>query len=101
MRLEQTELRHLTKITLSNMLKSYLNALVMDKEDEYHQKQLSFSGLSEILQECRLDVAAALRMPVTKIFGMATAGMTSGDDDLENYNTMIIRDIRGFCVSKW
>ena len=82
------------RITLSNMLKSYLNALVMDKEDEYHQKQLSFSGLSEILQECRLDVAAALRMPVTKIFGMATAGMTSGDDDLENYNTMIIRDIR-------
>ena len=82
------------RITLSNMLKSYLNALVMDKEDEYHQKQLSFSGLAEILQECRLDVAAALRMPVTKIFGMATAGMTSGDDDLENYNTMIIRDIR-------
>lgn len=82
------------RITLSNMLKSYLNALVMDKEDEYHQKQLSFSGLSEILQECRLDVAAALRMPVTKIFGMATAGMTSGDDDLENYNTMIMRDIR-------
>lgn len=82
------------RITLSNMLKSYLNALVMDKEDEYHQKQLSFSGLAEILQECRLDVAAALRMPVTKIFGMATAGMTSGDDDLENYNTMIVRDIR-------
>lgn len=82
------------RVALTNMLKNYLNALVLDKEDEYHQKQISFSGLSDILKESRLDVASALKMPVTKIFGMAATGFNSGEDDLENYNSMIERDIR-------
>lgn len=79
----------------SNALKSYLNAMILDKEDEFEQKQISFAGLAEILRESYNDLASAIRMPVTKLFGMSSAGFNSGEDDIENYNSMIEREVRG------
>lgn len=82
------------QIQMSNRLKSFLNALVLDSEDEYDQKNMSFSGLSDILMQIRQAVAADLRMPMTKLFGMSAAGFNSGEDDLENYNSMVESEIR-------
>ena len=82
------------RVEFTNMLKSYLNALILDKEDAFEQKNMSFSGMSELLEQARLDIASALKMPVTKLFGMSSAGFNSGEDDLENYNAMIERDVR-------
>lgn len=82
------------RIMLTNYMKSYLNALILDSEDKFDQKQMSMSGVSEVLKEARYDIASAMKMPVTKIFGMSSAGFNSGDDDIENYNSMIERDVR-------
>ncbi|MGI6048988.1 MAG: DUF1073 domain-containing protein [Petrimonas sp.] len=82
------------RIMLTNFMKSYLNALILDSEDKFDQKQMSMSGVSEVLREARYDIASAMKMPVTKIFGMSSAGFNSGDDDIENYNSMIERDVR-------
>lgn len=82
------------RIMLTNYMKSYLNALILDKEDVFEQKQMSMAGVSEVLREARYDIASAMKMPVTKIFGMSSAGFNSGDDDIENYNSMIERDVR-------
>ncbi len=82
------------RIMLTNFMKSYLNALILDAEDKFDQKQMSMSGVSEVLREARYDIASAMKMPVTKIFGMSSAGFNSGDDDIENYNSMIERDVR-------
>lgn len=82
------------RVEFTNMLKSYLNALILDKEDAFDQKNMSFAGMSELLEQARLDIASALKMPVTKLFGMSSAGFNSGEDDLENYNAMIERDVR-------
>ena len=81
-------------ISLTNSMKNFMNALVLDIKDEYEQKQLTFSGLAEILKEIRIGIAATLRMPVTKLFGMSSTGFNSGEDDIENYNSMIESDIR-------
>jgi phage-related protein (TIGR01555 family) len=81
-------------VGLTNSLKSYLNALILDKNDEYDQKQLTFSGLAEMLKEIRIGIAATLRMPVEKLFGESAAGFSSGEDSIENYNAMIESDIR-------
>lgn len=81
-------------VGLTNSLKNYLNALVLDKDDEFDQKQITFSGLAEMLAQIRIGVAACLRMPVAKLFGMSAAGFNSGEDDIENYNAMIESDIR-------
>lgn len=82
------------RIQLANTLKSYLNALILDVNDKYEQKQMSFNGLSEILNQIRQGVAADLKMPMTKLFGVSAAGFNSGEDDIENYNAMIESEIR-------
>lgn len=82
------------RIQSANMIKNYNNALTMDTDDEYEQKQINFAGLSDMLVQIRQGVAADLKMPVTKLFGISAAGFNSGDDDIENYNSMIESEIR-------
>ena len=81
-------------IMWSNAMKNYLNAMILDKEDNFDQKQMNFGGLAEILRESYLDVASAVRMPITKLFGLSASGFNSGEDDIENYNSMIEREVR-------
>ena len=82
------------RIALANYQKNYQNALSMDAKDSYEQKQLSFSGLAEVGQGIRMQIASDLRMPLTKIFGVSAAGFSSGEDDIENYNSMVESTIR-------
>ena len=78
----------------ANQIKNFQHALTMDKEDEYEQKQISFSGLGDILTQIRQGVAADVKMPMTKLFGISAAGFSSGEDDIENYNSMIDSEVR-------
>lgn len=83
-----------SRIAATNQIKNFHNALILDKEDDYEQKQLSFSGLAEIMKENRIGVASALRMPITKLFGISATGFNSGEDDIENYNAMVESEVR-------
>lgn len=82
------------RIQTGNAMKNFQNAITMDAEDDYDQKQMSFAGLSDILKQIRESIAGDLRMPVTKLFGISSAGFNSGEDDIENYNAMIESEIR-------
>ena len=82
------------RVQMANMLKSHLSSLLLDKEDEYEQKQMNFAGLGDMLTQIRMGVAADLKMPITKLFGVSSAGFNSGEDDIENYNSMIESEIR-------
>ncbi len=82
------------RVQMANVLKNYQNALVMDNKDKFESKQISFTGLAETMREIRMQIAADLRMPLTKLFGMSAAGFNSGEDDIENYNAMIETEIR-------
>jgi len=82
------------RVELMNEMKNFNNALVMDKMDEYEQKQITFSGLAEVMKENRIGVASALRMPLSKIFGLSASGFSSGEDDIENYNAMVESEVR-------
>lgn len=84
----------LQRLNTSNRAKSTNNALVMDVEDEYEQKQLSWSGLAEIWKENRIGLACNLRIPMTKLFGISAAGFASGEDDIENYCGMVESEVR-------
>ena len=75
-------------------IKNYQNAIVVDSEDEYEQKTLGFAGLSDILTQIRIGLACDLRMPMTKLFGISASGFNSGEDDIENYNSMVESEIR-------
>lgn len=83
------------RIAIMNYLKNYHRAIMMDVEDEYVQKQIAFSGLGEVFKQIMIGMSAAVRMPMTKLFGFAAAmGLQANTDDLENYNSMIESEIR-------
>lgn len=82
------------RIQGANMLKSFNSALIMDANDEYAQKQINFTGLNDMLLQIRQGIAADLKMPMTKLFGISAAGFNSGEDDIENYNSMLEGEIR-------
>lgn len=84
----------LERTQLANWQKNYQHALVMDSEDDYDHKQLSFAGLAETMQQIRMQVAADMRMPLTKLFGISAAGFNSGEDDIEVYNAMVESEVR-------
>ena len=79
------------RIQMSNQLKSFNNALVMDKTDDYEQKQLGaiFSGLSDAWEQLRLNLCSDLKIPRNKLFGESAGGFSSGEDSLENYNSIV------------
>ncbi len=82
------------RIQLSNLLKNYKNALVMDSNDDYAQKQIAFGGLADILMECRVNLCAAFKIPYNKLFGDSASGFSSGEDSMENYNALVEGDVR-------
>jgi len=85
------------RMQLANAIKNYKNAIVMDTEDDYNQKQISFGGLADIMEEFRINLAASLKIPLNKLFGQSATGFSSGEDSQENYNSMIESDVREKC----
>ncbi len=82
------------RVQLANQQKNYQNAITMDSEDDYAQKELSFEGIAQTMEGIRLQIASELRMPLSKLFGIPSTGFSSGEDDIENYNAMIESDVR-------
>lgn len=82
------------RLKMVEQAKNYLNSVVTDSENDINQMQVDFTGLANIMPEIKKGIASALRMPLTKIFGQSSAGFNAGEDDLENYNSMIESEIR-------
>lgn len=81
----------LKRIQLANMQKNYQHAVVIDGEEEWDHKQLSFAGLAEAQAGIRMQVASDLRMPMIKLFGQQAGGGlgSTGEDEIEVYNSMV------------
>lgn len=82
------------RVQLANYQKNYQNALTMDSEDDFMTKELTFAGIAETMDGIRKQLASDLRMPLSKLFGISSAGFSSGEDDIENYNAMVESQVR-------
>ncbi len=82
------------RVQMANWQKNYQNAVVLDSEDDFDHKQLSFAGLGDAMAGIRMQVASDMRMPLTKLFGISSAGFNSGEDDIEVYNSMVESQVR-------
>lgn len=91
---KQGQQKIMERTKIANYQKNFQHAITMDAEDDYAQKQLSFTGLAEAQVGIRMQVASDLRMPLTKVFGISAAGFSSGEDDIENYNAMVESSVR-------
>lgn len=85
------------RIELANYQKNFQNALIMDGDDDYIQKQLTFAGVADMMKEFRIQIASDMRMPMTKLFGLSASGFNSGEDDIEVYNAMVEGEVRAKC----
>ena len=88
----EAKIRKRLQVAVDN--KNYKSSIAMDAQDDYLQKQINFSGLPEMIVQIQYLVCAALKRPYSKIFGKGSSGFSSGEDDLENYNTIVDSEIR-------
>ena len=74
--------------------KNFQSLGAMDSKDDYIQKQLNFGSLDQMVEKIMLLICSSLRIPYSKVFGRGASGFSSGEDDLENYNGMVMSTIR-------
>lgn len=76
------------RVDLLNESMSLTRLMLLDagKGEEYHREAVSFTDMPALLQEVQLATAGAFKMPATKLFGRAPAGMNAtGESDLRNW----------------
>lgn len=70
--------------------KSSLRGVYLDAEDEFTQRQLTLTGMPEMIETLLAVVAGAADIPATRLLGRAPQGMNAtGEHDEKNYHTMI------------
>lgn len=80
----------LDKFTLANIGKSVSKALVTDADEEYDRKQISFSGLPDVIQQFLIIVSGAADIPLTRLLGQSPSGLNStGEHDMKNYHDRV------------
>lgn len=74
------------RLKVVNEMKSIINGIALDKEDEYDKKQNSFMQLPQIDDRFIQKVAGAANIPVTRLLGISPAGQNAtGEADMLNY----------------
>lgn len=81
-------------LQLTNILKNFQNALVLDKNDQYNQRQLNMMGIIDIIKELKLDICSAVKIPAVILWGMSPAGFSNGEFDLKQYYANIESELR-------
>lgn len=74
------------RLQIANEMKSVVNGIALDKEDEYDKKTNTFASLPEIDDRFFQKVAGASDIPVTRLLGISPTGMNAtGESDMNNY----------------
>jgi uncharacterized protein len=78
------------RLALIDTMRSFLRMVVIDKEDTFERKQLSFAGLGDLLDRLGQRLAAATGMPLTKLLGVSPAGLNAtGESDAANWRDAV------------
>ncbi len=74
------------RLSVAHEMKSYINGIALDKNDDYEKKSNTFSGLADIDDKFLLKVSGASQIPLSKLLGKTDAGLNgNGEGDLKNY----------------
>jgi phage-related protein (TIGR01555 family) len=84
------EKKIIDRATLAATGKSINKTLLMDKDETYDRKQVSFAQLPEIMKQFLVLVSGAADIPLTRFLGQSPGGLSStGSGDMKNYYDMI------------
>lgn len=80
----------LARFSAAALNKSVHNALILDKEEEWDQKEINLSNMPEGIRTLLEIVAGAANMPVTRLLGTSPKGLNAtGQSELRNYYDML------------
>ena len=66
--------------------RSIAKTILLDSEEEYERKTTNLSGVSDVLSQVSTRLAAAARMPISKLFGQSASGLNAtGEGDARNW----------------
>lgn len=94
------ERRLTTRLTVSNQMKSTINAMLMDENETHERIQTQFAGLPPLMGELLKVVAGAAGIPMTRLVGHGSGsgksqlgnGTSGGESDLRNYYDEVTSD---------
>lgn len=83
---EEYRNRIIQRYQLANTGKSITNTLMIDGEEEWDHKQISFATLPEMLNTYLQIASGAADIPATRLLGQTPGGLQStGQSDIRNY----------------
>ena len=66
--------------------KGNIRTLILDGNEKYERKQITFATLPDLIDRFNQNAAGAADIPMTRFFGMSPGGLNaSGESDLRNY----------------
>lgn len=78
------------RLSATMLGKSTWRALLLDKEDEWQQRQINWSGIPDIILTFLNVVSGAADIPVTRLLGQSPKGLAStGEGEERDYHAMI------------
>lgn len=81
------------RFTLANSAKSMINALLLDKDEDWERITTQFGGLDALLTLYLLIASGAADIPATRLLGQSARGMNAtGEGDAKNYDIRIRAD---------
>lgn len=84
------ESRMIKRLQVAELAKSFLNTRLLDANEKWETRQVSFTGLAILPEKFIQIVAAAADIPVTRLTGTSAKGLNAtGEGDDDNYDEMI------------
>jgi len=78
------------RIHLVDLVRSNLNSVAIDAQDEYNVTSASMEGVQTTLEEYQTALSASCSIPITILFGKSTRGLNqTGSGDLEAYYGLV------------
>lgn len=78
------------RVEYTNLAKSTHRAVILDSEDEFEQRQITWAGMPDVIKTYLSIVAGAGDFPATKLLGKSADGMNAtGEGDEKNYREML------------
>jgi phage-related protein (TIGR01555 family) len=82
--------RFLTRLQAAAMGKSTWRTLAIDAQEEWQQKQISWTGMPDMVVTYLNAVAGAADIPLTRLLGVSPKGLQSnGDGEERDYHAMV------------
>lgn len=80
----------MARFGLANTAKSNQNALLLDAQEKWEQKQVSFTALVDVLNKLLEIASGAAGIPVTRLLGTSPKGLNAtGQADFRSYYDML------------